>query len=127
MDKYGIHKGANNMKKLSYGISWICIVLLLCMAYYGSYELGQKKQKEQLQTEHIQNETREVNSDGKNAYVLKEKNGEVQVYQSDGKTLYESTGIPVSALPQEMQEEITNGKSIKDSASLYSFLENYSS
>lgn len=129
MDKDGIkiHKGVNNMKKLSYGIAWICVVLLICMAYYGSYELGQKKEKEQTQNEQMQEETRMVTSDGENQYVLKEKDGEVQVYQSDGETLYESTGIPVSTLPEDMQEEITSGKSVKDSASLYSFLENYSS
>lgn len=129
MDKDGIkiHKGVNDMKKLSYGIAWLCVVLLICMAYYGSYELGQKKQKEQTQNEQMQDETREVISGGENEYVLREVNGEVQVYQSDGKTLYESTGIPVTTLPEDMQEEITTGKSIKDSASLYSFLENYSS
>ena len=118
MDKDGIkiHKGVNDMKKLSYGIAWLCVVLLICMAYYGSYELGQKKQKEQTQNEQMQDETREVISGGENEYVLREVNGEVQVYQSDGKTF-----------PEDMQEEITTGKSIKDSASLYSFLENYSS
>ena len=68
-----------------------------------------------------------VTGDGENEYVLKEKNGVVQVYQSDGETLFESTGIPMSTLPLEMQQEILSGKNIESSAALYSFLENYSS
>lgn len=112
------------MKKVTYGITWICVVLLLCMAYYGSYELGEKRKGQESRQE---NETQVVTGDGENTYLLKEENGEVLVYQSDGKTLYESTGIQVSALPQDMQNEIAAGKTIEDSASLYSFLENYSS
>ena len=115
------------MKKVSYGIVWCCVVLLICMAYYGSYEMGQKREREHTTDERIQEQTQEVNSDGKYKYVLKEEDGEVQVYESDGKTLYESTGISVSTLPSEMQEEITDGKTVSDSSSLYSFLENYSS
>lgn len=110
------------MKKLSYGIAWICIVLLICMAYYGSYELGAKRQ-----SEHAGEKARVVTGNGENEYILKVKNGVVQVYQSDGETLYESTGIPLNILPKEMQQEISSGKVIEDSAALYSFLENYSS
>lgn len=110
------------MKKLFYGIAWICVVLLICMAYYGSYELGERSQQKRAQEE-----TRVVTGDGENEYVLKEKNGVVQVYQSDGETLFESTGIPMSTLPLEMQQEILSGKNIESSAALYSFLENYSS
>ena len=115
------------MKKVSYGIVWVCIVLLICMAYYGSYELGQRREQKRTADERMENETQEVNSDGKYEYVLKEEDGEVKVYESDGTTLYESTGIPVSTLPGKMQDEITDGKTVRDSSSLYSFLENYSS
>lgn len=110
------------MKKLSYGIAWICVVLLICMAYYGSYELGARRQ-----SEHAGEETRVVTGNGENEYILKVKDGVIQVYQSDGETLYESTGIPLSVLPEEMQREVSAGKTIEDSAALYSFLENYSS
>lgn len=114
------------MKQLSYGISWICIVLLICMAYYGSYEISMQRQKEKAGSE-AGNRTQTVTGAGENAYVLKEEDGIVLVYQSDGTTLYEKTDIDFYGLPQEVQQEITSGMRLESSASLYSFLENYSS
>lgn len=60
-------------------------------------------------------------------YVLKEENGFVVVYHTDQKTLYASTGILVSELPGELQQEIQEGKYIGSEEQLYNFLENYSS
>lgn len=115
------------MKKVSYGIVWVCVVLLICMAYYGSYKMSQKIEREHTAEERMQEQTQEVNGNGVYKYVLKEEHGEVQVYESDGKTLYERTGISVSTLPGKVQREVIRGKTVKDNSSLYSFLENYSS
>ena len=41
--------------------------------------------------------------------------------------LYEKTGIPVESLPEEVQKELSEGKTVKDNMELYGFLENYSS
>lgn len=110
------------MKKLSYGIAWVCAVLLIGMAYYASYELGEKKHERQ-----VQEETQTVTGGGENRYVLREEDGVLKVYEADGETLFESTEIRTDALPEQLQEELGQGKVIEDSASLYSFLENYSS
>lgn len=60
-------------------------------------------------------------------YVLLEENGYVAVYHTDRKTLYASTDILVEELPQNLQEEIKNGKFISSEAQLYNFLESYTS
>lgn len=49
------------------------------------------------------------------------------VYYADGKTLYAVTDIRMEELPDDLQEEIQQGKSIGDEAQLYNFLENYTS
>jgi hypothetical protein len=53
--------------------------------------------------------------------------GNVVVYYSDKKTVYEYTGILVSELPEEEQIKLNYGIYIKDQEELYSILENYSS
>ena len=58
---------------------------------------------------------------------LMEVNGYVAVFCSDKKTAYEYTSIQVKDLPYDLQNEIKNGKYVKDTESLYSFLENYTS
>lgn len=60
-------------------------------------------------------------------YILLEEKGYVAVYHTDRKTLYASTDILVSELPDELQKEIKEGKYISSEEQLYSFLENYSS
>lgn len=60
-------------------------------------------------------------------YILLEEKGYVAVYHTDRKTLYASTDILVSELPQELQKEIEGGKYIGSEEQLYNFLENYSS
>lgn len=60
-------------------------------------------------------------------YILLEEKGYVAVYHTDRKTLYASTDILVSELPQELQQEIEGGKYIGSEEQLYNFLENYSS
>lgn len=60
-------------------------------------------------------------------YILLEEKGYVAVYHTDKKTLYASTDIRVSELPDELQKEIKEGKYIGSEEQLYNFLENYSS
>lgn len=60
-------------------------------------------------------------------YVLLEEEGYVAVYCADRKTLYASTDIQIQSLPDELQQEIQEGKPISSEEQLYGFLENYSS
>ncbi len=61
------------------------------------------------------------------AYILVEEDGYVAVYRGDRETLFSSTDIRISDLPEELQEEIREGKGIETEAQLYNFLESYSS
>ena len=47
--------------------------------------------------------------------------------QSDRSTIYEFTEIPVTDLPEEVQQEVAEGKYVGTVKELYAFLENYSS
>lgn len=69
--------------------------------------------------------TEEMDRDG--GYLLRELNGFVAVYLADGKTIYELTEIPLSDLPEELQQQIREGKILSTEDELYGFLENYSS
>ena len=59
-------------------------------------------------------------------YYLKSEDGYVTVYYSDLKTVYCYSDILINSLPTKLQEEITNGKYIKDIEELFNFLESYS-
>lgn len=63
----------------------------------------------------------------KKGFYLKELHGFVVVYLEDKKTIYEFTEIPLSDLPEEVRQEIAQGKQIATAEELYAFLENYSS
>ncbi len=60
-------------------------------------------------------------------YILLEEEGYVAVYYADKTTLYAVTDIRMDALPEDLQAEISQGKTIQDEAQLYNFLENYTS
>lgn len=51
----------------------------------------------------------------------------VWVYKLDKSTLYFKTDLKLEELPQKLQEEIVNGKFMKNEETIYSFLESYSS
>lgn len=61
------------------------------------------------------------------AYLIRSDAGRLSVYLSDGCTLYLNTGIAASALPEEMQEKLTDGIRISTEQELMDFLESYSS
>ena len=60
-------------------------------------------------------------------FFIKEADGLVNIYREDGTTLYETTDIPVSLLPEALRREIRAGKGVATERELYDFLENYSS
>ena len=60
-------------------------------------------------------------------YILLEGNGYVAVYHADRETLFAATDILVRNLPEDLQEEISQGKQIENEEQLYNFLENYTS
>ena len=60
-------------------------------------------------------------------YVIKQKNGVLVVYQSDGVTEFFETNIRIRDLDANMVEKIENGIFFSDDRELYDFLESYSS
>lgn len=60
-------------------------------------------------------------------YYMVVENGYVTVYYSDRKTVYTYTDISLSSLPDEVQQEIIDGKQITSLQDLYNFLETYTS
>lgn len=60
-------------------------------------------------------------------YYMVVENGYVTVYYSDRKTVYTYTDISLSSLPEEVQQEIIDGKQITSLQDLYNFLETYTS
>lgn len=125
--------------RLLVGISLFTAALFSCIGFFAgtlknwdSYE----KQITLLETENVKLEkVKEEDKDIKESlnvvepyeYILLEEKGYVAVYHTDRKTLYASTDILVSKLPEELQTEIARGKYISSEEQLYSFLENYSS
>ncbi len=69
----------------------------------------------------------EEDSENEEGYYLCEMQGFVVVFLSDRQTIYELTEIPLTDLPEEVQQEIASGKYIATEDELYGFLENYSS
>lgn len=121
------------MKK-KYGIGFligmIMLTLFLVCAYQLSYDRAMRKleakQKklEKEQTNVIETKGTAQKGDG---YLIKEKDGYIIVYFSDGKTVYEYTTIEIQYLPKEVQEEVKKGKKAATIGQVYGFLENYSS
>lgn len=60
-------------------------------------------------------------------FYLAVRDNEVVVYLEDMETVYINTGIEISSLPEETQQEIIQMIWMEDEESLYHFLENYSS
>lgn len=60
-------------------------------------------------------------------YILLVEAGEVVVYYSDRKTVYDYTKIRADILPEEEQIKLIEGIEVKDQDELFSILENYTS
>lgn len=138
------------MRKLIYSASVFLFLFILSTAFYNSYQVSklraQVQELESDRTEYARNEEQEESEPEPSAlepveedtmmadtataeqgFYLLEEDGMVFVYKGDKTTLYESTSIPMTILPQKLQTEIKSGKYLKSELELYSFLENYSS
>lgn len=117
------------MKKARYSIGLMLVCAALVWGYYGSYRLLENRHQRELLEQQLGMPGEEIlsaDSAIQVVYVLRDRDGYVNVYLEDG-TLYEVTGIRTAELPQKLQQEIGEGKVIEGSRNLYSFLENYSS
>lgn len=110
------------------------VVFLLSAGYQISYRhvidrQASLEEEQSAVTKSISTEgdavTEKTDRDG--GYLLRELNGFVVVYLADGNTIYELTEIPLSDLPEELQQQILEGKILSTEDELYGFLENYSS
>lgn len=101
--------------------------LLLCAAYCVSYQNYQEVPQEEL-VKPVPSQSVTLSGDNRvyQYYLLKEGDY-VYVYLDDKTTLYETTSIRVDTLPEALQQEVKNGKSLATEHDLYNFLENYSS
>jgi len=60
-------------------------------------------------------------------FLLVNRDNYVAVYQLPENEIYEYTDVVLDMLPKELQQEIKDGKYLKNEAELYNFLENYTS
>lgn len=86
-----------------------------------------EKQPEGRETRESDEEALDTETSDTALFYLKERDGYLAIYREDGTTLYETTDIPLSLLPEALQQEIRAGKSVESEQALYDFLENYSS
>lgn len=61
------------------------------------------------------------------AYIVRQEDAMLVVYQADGKTVYMETGIRADRLSMEMQQKAKQGIGFSDLEQLYDFLESYAS
>lgn len=126
------------MKNFFRGISVLLFVCMLWAGYYGAYRVTERRMNGGARLpetegaasvpflEEVSGQALEEQGSG-GGYYLKEREGYVIVYLSDGSTVYETTSIAVKLLPEELREEILRGRYLKSQEELYGFLENYSS
>lgn len=126
------------MKKYSIGllVFFLCCITLIGAAYQFSFEFSRNRAKEEtrIQEEKLQSAKEEedvIAAEGdiseEEIFYLMELNGFVAVYRADKETIYEYTNIIVEDLPEDVRQEIMEGKEIRTAEKLYGFLENYSS
>lgn len=121
------------MKKYSIGLIFALLIILVLVsgAYEISYDMAKDRAREEKIIDYNKQAHTSVETDGtaKNTdcFYLIEEHGFITVYLSDKKTVFEYTSIDAKSLPAEIEAEIKNGKYIKNTEELYSFLETYSS
>lgn len=119
-------------RKYSIGIfaATLAVTALLAAGYWLSYQHTSDKyqseirEKEEQESESLITQGEAEQTEG---YYVAELHGYVVVYYQDHQTIYEMTEIPCTTLPEEVQQELQEGKYIKTTQELYAFLENYSS
>lgn len=119
--------------KTKYVIGFFCVLLFAAVLLTAGYQISYRHvmdrqaaraEEETPTTESISAEGDAVQEDG---FYLSELQGYVVVYLSDRTTIYEFTEIPLTDLPEEVQQEVASGKYVETAEELYAFLENYSS
>lgn len=111
-----------------YGIGLFAVVVLflgaLSFAYHTEYQYAREQTEESQEKEAV---STQGDAKKEEIYYLNELNGYVVVYLNDQKTVFEYTNILLEDLPEELAEEIREGKTMEGTEKLYGFLENYSS
>ena len=127
------------MKKYSIGlfVLFLGCVALIGAAYQFSFQYSKRQAEEEARLkQEIMKSVKEEEEDAVAAegdvskgevFYLMDQNGFVAVYRSDKETIYEYTNIVVEDLPEDIRQEIKEGKEIRTVEKLYGFLENYSS
>ena len=111
------------------------IFLLLVMVVYLLFtqqDTGEKEQDLAAATEEMPAEKELKTTESlavyeSYAYVIKQKDGILVVYQSDGITEFFETNIRIRDLNEDMVKKLENGIRFSDDQELYAFLESYSS
>lgn len=106
-------------RKYSIAISifLVLFVVLLVMVYRYSY----LKALDKISESEVENTETEL------CYYIKNTDGYVTVYESDGQTVYEYTSILVEELPEKIKTQLQTGIKVSTPSQVYGFLENYSS
>ncbi len=130
-------KGVEIMKPryiVGFFVVFLIAGILLTAGYQISYDHAMEKQSARAEegfsdTESIAAEGEAVKNEEseEEGFWLCELQGFVVVYLSDRKTIYEFTEIPLTDLPEEVQQEVAEGRYVRTAEELYAFLENYSS
>ena len=93
----------------------LLILAILSYAYYADYnyrkEIARTEQTEQQETEQTVSTQGGAHKEG--VYYLKNRNGYVIVYLDDQTSIYEYTNIRVEELPEELQNEIREGRAVR--------------
>ena len=123
--------------KTKYIVGFFAAILLFGVLLTAGYQISYERVAERSAAPGNEvTDTRSITAEGEAAaedaeedegYYLCEMQGFVVVYLNDRKTIYEMTEIPLSDLPEEVQQEVAAGKYIATRDELYGFLENYSS
>ena len=123
--------------KTKYIVGFFAAILIFGVLLTAGYQISYERVAERSAAPGNEvTDTRSITAEGEAAaedaeedegYYLCEMQGFVVVYLSDRKTIYEMTEIPLSDLPEEVQQEVAAGKYIATRDELYGFLENYSS
>ncbi len=107
-------------------IGFLFGILFLCGLYCFSDQLFYERESASKE-EQIVREASGGREEPVYPYYLKEQEGCIYIYQSDGETIYEKTSITMDEVPEEIRKTIREGKGVRNLEELFSFLENYSS
>ena len=110
----------------------ICIIILSIIILCGIFFVLRRNPGDQEENTQIVSVTEAAIAVGGEKtvsyeYIVREKDGRLTVYLSDGQTEYMETGITVESLTPTLKERIRTGIGFANSESLYDFLESYSS